>query len=242
MNLQNFNLSTVKNFIDARDTNGLKTYISEFGLEIREGKILPMTEHLAAWQNLHDFYDKRQLVRKILLNSAYGALLNTHMRFYDIRIGQSTTLNGRQIVKHMSAHLNEQIAGEYDHNGEAIVYGDSVTADTIIRTDTGSITIEKLFNMSLEKCISDDKEYGVWNDAKVLGFNSETMEPITAKISYVMRHKTKKKLYRITTENGKQVTVTEDHSLIVDRDGFLVECKPTDIRDTDLIITFDPSA
>jgi DNA polymerase elongation subunit (family B) len=72
-----------------------------------------------------EFYDKRQLVRKILLNSAYGALLNAHCRFYDIRIGQSTTLNGRQIVKHMSAQLNEFIAGKYDHTGEAIVYGDT---------------------------------------------------------------------------------------------------------------------
>jgi hypothetical protein len=60
-----------------------------------------------------------------LLNSAYGALLNQHCRFYDLRIGQSTTLNGRQIVKHMSAHLNEQITGEYDHTGASIVYGDT---------------------------------------------------------------------------------------------------------------------
>jgi DNA polymerase elongation subunit (family B) len=72
-----------------------------------------------------EFLDKRQLVRKILLNSAYGALLNQGSRFYDKRIGQSTTLNGRQIVKHMSAHLNQNITGEYDHSGEAIVYGDT---------------------------------------------------------------------------------------------------------------------
>jgi DNA polymerase elongation subunit (family B) len=72
-----------------------------------------------------EFLDKRQLVRKILLNSAYGALLNAHCRFYDIRLGQSTTLNGRQIVKHMSAQLNEFITGKYDHTGEAIVYGDT---------------------------------------------------------------------------------------------------------------------
>jgi len=72
-----------------------------------------------------EFFDKRQLVRKILLNSAYGALLNQHCRFYDKRIGQSTTLTGRQIVKHMSATLNELIAGEYNHTGEAIVYGDT---------------------------------------------------------------------------------------------------------------------
>ena len=72
-----------------------------------------------------EFYDKRQLVRKILLNSAYGALLNVHCRFYDHRIGQSTTLNGRTIAKHMSAHINQSITGEYDHSGESIVYGDT---------------------------------------------------------------------------------------------------------------------
>jgi len=72
-----------------------------------------------------EYWDKRQLVRKILLNSAYGALLNEHCRFYDKRIGQSVTLSGRQIVKHMSSHINEIIAGAYDHTGEAIVYGDT---------------------------------------------------------------------------------------------------------------------
>ena len=72
-----------------------------------------------------EYWDKRQLVRKILLNSAYGALLNEHCRFYDKRIGQSVTLTGRQIVKHMSAQINEIITGKYDYYGDAIVYGDT---------------------------------------------------------------------------------------------------------------------
>ena len=72
-----------------------------------------------------EYWDKRQLVRKILLNSAYGALLNEHCRFYDKRIGQSVTLTGRQIVKHMSAQINEVITGKYDFYGDAIVYGDT---------------------------------------------------------------------------------------------------------------------
>ena len=72
-----------------------------------------------------EYYDKRQLVRKILLNSAYGALLNEHCRFYDKRIGQSVTLSGRQIVRHMMSHINECIMGEYNHEGQAIVYGDT---------------------------------------------------------------------------------------------------------------------
>ena len=71
------------------------------------------------------FWDKRQLVKKINLNSLYGAILNAGCRFFDKRIGQSTTLTGRIIAKHMDAHVNETITGTYDHTGTAIIYGDT---------------------------------------------------------------------------------------------------------------------
>ena len=71
------------------------------------------------------FWDKRQLVKKINLNSLYGAILNPGCRFFDHRIGQSVTLTGRTITKHMASITNEIIAGEYDHRGKAIVYGDT---------------------------------------------------------------------------------------------------------------------
>ena len=72
-----------------------------------------------------EYWDKRQLVKKINLNSLYGAILNPGCRFFDKRIGQSTTLSGRQIVKHMSAEVNKIITGEYDHVGKAVIYGDT---------------------------------------------------------------------------------------------------------------------
>ena len=65
------------------------------------------------------FWDKRQLVKKINLNSLYGAILNPGCRFFDKRIGQSTTLTGRQIAKHMASEVNKIITGEYDHVGKA---------------------------------------------------------------------------------------------------------------------------
>lgn len=71
------------------------------------------------------FWDKRQLVKKINLNSLYGAILNPGCRFFDKRIGQSTTLTGRQIAKHMAAKVNEVITGEYNYIGKAIIYGDT---------------------------------------------------------------------------------------------------------------------
>jgi DNA polymerase elongation subunit (family B) len=72
-----------------------------------------------------EYWDKRQLVKKINLNSLYGAILNPGCRFFDNRIGQSTTLTGRRIARHMAAKVNEVVAGEYDYTGKSIIYGDT---------------------------------------------------------------------------------------------------------------------
>ena len=72
-----------------------------------------------------EYWDKRQLVKKINLNSLYGAILNAGCRFFDNRIGQSTTLTGRAIAQHMASKVNEIITGEFNHTGKAIIYGDT---------------------------------------------------------------------------------------------------------------------
>ena len=108
-----------------------------------------------------EYYDKRQLVRKILLNSAYGALLNEHCRFYDKRIGQSVTLSGRQIVSHMMSTINESVTGDYNHEGPAIVYGDTdscyFTAYPALKPqiDSGELTWDKETCIGLYDGIAD---------------------------------------------------------------------------------------
>lgn len=77
------------------------------------------------YSKLRDFYDQRQLIKKILLNSLYGAIGNPGSRFFDPRIAQSVTLSGRSIVKHMQSKINEIITGEYNHIGAACIYGDT---------------------------------------------------------------------------------------------------------------------
>jgi DNA polymerase elongation subunit (family B) len=72
-----------------------------------------------------EYWDKRQLVKKINLNSLYGAILNSGCRFFDKRIGQSTTLTGRTIVRHMAGKVNEIVTGDYDYRGKSIIYGDT---------------------------------------------------------------------------------------------------------------------
>ena len=108
-----------------------------------------------------EYWDKRQLVRKILLNSAYGALLNEHCRFYDKRIGQSVTLSGRQIVRHMMSTINELVEGTYSHEGQAIVYGDTdscyFTAYPILKEqiDNGELDWNKEMCIGLYDSIAD---------------------------------------------------------------------------------------
>jgi len=107
------------------------------------------------------FWDKRQLVKKINLNSLYGAILNPGCRFFDKRIGQSTTLTGRAIVKHMSAEVNQTITGEYNHIGESVIYGDTdsvyFSAYSTLKTDidAGNIPWTKETVISLYDQVAD---------------------------------------------------------------------------------------
>jgi len=109
-----------------------------------------------------EYWDKRQLVKKINLNSLYGAILNPGCRFFDKRIGQSTTLVGRQIAKHMAGKVNEIITGEYNHVGKAIIYGDTdscyFSAYTTLKKDiqAGSIPWTKETVISLYDQIGDE--------------------------------------------------------------------------------------
>ena len=108
-----------------------------------------------------EYWDKRQLVKKINLNSLYGAILNPGCRFFDKRIGQSTTLTGRAIARHMDAYVNECITGSYDHVGEAIIYGDTdscyFTAYPILKPEieSGNMTWSREIAVQLYNSIAD---------------------------------------------------------------------------------------
>lgn len=95
------------------------------------------------------FWDQRQHARKILLNSLYGAILNSGCRFYDHRIGQSVTLTGRSIVRHMTARTNQFFTEEYDYLGKTIIYNDTDSVYFSIEhiVDTTAFTTEEIIKM-----------------------------------------------------------------------------------------------
>lgn len=121
---QAFQIKVFNALIEEGNRDRVVEYMNQQNMEVDEnGKV-----HYRKQEDIDDilsFWDKRQLVKKINLNSAYGALLNAGSRFFDQRIGQSTTLTGRNITKHMAAKTNEMLTGVYDHYGECCIYGDT---------------------------------------------------------------------------------------------------------------------
>ena len=54
----------------------------------------------------YEFYKKRQLVQKILLNSLYGVLGLPAFRFYDIDNAEAVTLSGQTVIKKTESAIN----------------------------------------------------------------------------------------------------------------------------------------
>lgn len=134
---KNWSISANGTIFDCDRAGIIPTLLARWFTERREmqakKKAATTPEERAMW-------DKRQLVKKINLNSLYGAILNAHCRFYDRRVGMSTTLTGRSIARHMAAEANRLLTGEYDYRGEAIIYGD---------TDSAYFTASKLVDVPL---------------------------------------------------------------------------------------------
>ena len=55
------------------------------------------------------------------------------------------------------------------------------------------------------------------------------------KIKNISRHKVSKDKWKITVDN-KEVEITSDHSVMIYRDGQIIECRAEDIKDTDCLI------
>lgn len=107
------------------------------------------------------FYDKMQYCYKIKLNSLYGALLNKHFRFFDPRLGESTTGTGRAILKYMCGKTNEILCDEFDPTGDAVLYGDtdSVYFSTFAKdVDEGVVvadSVAEIVNGSFQQFMQD---------------------------------------------------------------------------------------
>lgn len=203
---------------------------------------------------------------KVCANAGYGSSANEHFYFFLPKLASDITGECRNLTQTMWHNLEEffhetlwkrkdiqeQFGFELDETKHdwyreqpISVYSDtdSTSFDTILKTSNGECTIEDLFNESLKengiKNITNNGHEIVKCNDDVLNWTKEKGLNFVP-IKWIMRHKVSKPMFKITTKSGKTITVTEDHSCIVFRNGEQIAIKAKDInKETDKILSIE---
>lgn len=151
-----------------------------------------------------NYYNAKQNALKVFMNTFYGEMGNFVSFICAVETAASVTTMGQFNLKLAKAYVEDKLRMK-------IYYGDSVVGETPIMIKRNNcnelLPIEEL-----------DTDYELYRDGKeCIDYSNKNVYVMTedgySKILKVIRHRTNKKLFRITTHIGS-VIVTEDHSLL----------------------------
>ncbi len=112
--------------VQSGDVNVINEMYSKYGMDV--GNFDALVTEIAKQESLKG---GGQQVRKILLNSFYGALANIYFCMFDIRIAESITLAGQLAIRWVGRKTNEYLNGVLKTDG----------VDYVVYTDTDSIYV-----------------------------------------------------------------------------------------------------
>lgn len=151
-----------------------------------------------------EYYDNMQYIKKIQLNSMYGATGNKYFKFYDVRLAKSTTLSGREILMHMVKKIAEKLDGKYEWPSKSIYYGDTDSSYFYTRANTK----EKSLLIANKLCDIVNKSYpGFMRDAFNCDDNHDKLIKAEQEIVSDRGIFIKKKYYilHLVSKDGKDV-------------------------------------
>lgn len=205
-------------------------------IESLKNKIKRLKEKKAQLESDAKIKDVFQHAYKIYLNSVYGFTGTQYSPVFSIDLAEAVTSTGRMTIQEMVRFTNKALV-KIDNGGTGIddyvIAGDtdSCSYDTIISPDNKSIG--ELFDKYYEFNEPIINENGVEildiNDEYTYGLNGKS------KIKSISRHKVNKDKWKISIDDTN-VEVTGDHSIMIYRDGKIMECRAEDIRNTDMLL------
>ena len=216
----------------------------EYKAKVKKAKIALETASpfdAISLQSIISEFDLLQAAVKTKSNSLFGAVGNRFFSGYDIDNAEAVTTSGQFSIQFVGrgvdAYLNKKMGTASERY---VVYSDtdSVAPETVIDVNGELVTIASFFEQS-DGVISilPGSQYIktlVPKQYTTKGFNGAS---ITRKsIRYAMKHRVSKEMYEVCV-GSNSIIVTEDHSLIVERNGDLLSIKPADIQYGDLLIT-----
>lgn len=200
---------------------------------------------------------------KLTMNSIYGAVGNAFFVCFNTDVAEAVTLQGQDMIKfsekivnryfqehwHLDTELHEKLglSRVKKIHKPLVIYSDTDSCDQASKIILKSgDNIEEIQFGDLFRLYS--KAYDVNIDER----GNEIIEPygISALnykddvtfsgIKRIIRHKVSKPKWRIVTDSGKEVVVTNDHSITVFRDSKKIHIKPSEINiETDRILSID---
>lgn len=194
---------------------------------------------------------------KIFINSTYGATASPYFVGYNVKVAEAITLQGQEVrgfaSKAFNRYFNEfwhkdkqlhELMGITVHSpvkDEVAIYGDTdtISSDSVLYTNTGKKTIEEIYienlkNSSFVEISPNGHEVICPKNLRVQNFIDNQI--IQVNVKHLIRHKSTKKRWVLKTKSGKKIAVTEDHSLVVFRDGNKLKVKPAEVLKTDKIL------
>ena len=122
---QNWSVSALGTVYTLQTEGVIPAVLTKWFAERKEYKRKMFEAKEAGDKATEEFYDRMQYIKKIQLNSMYGACGNRFFKFFDVRLAESTTLTGREVLYHMARTIAKEINGEYDMEDDCVVYGDT---------------------------------------------------------------------------------------------------------------------
>ena len=190
-------------------------------------------------------YHVSQLVKKVLLNSLYGALGNEHFLLYTNEMARSITLMGQCLINKAAIEKNRFISKmlkeEVVKDRRTYSDTDSCLSDTLISVNGRKETIEDFYNSSegeeVETIFGKYAKELPKGRYKTLSIDENDLTKVKEiDILHAVKHKTPKRMWKVKVD-GKEVVITEDHSIMILRDGYLMRGSVKDLREGDEILT-----
>jgi len=203
---------------------------------------------------------------KLVLNGSYGAFATSYFILFNNYVAGTITAQGRTLTQtmhkvnedywynqwHLDTELHEKMnlknvteiprpINSVSGGEEVSIYADtdSCFSGSIIQTENCRLSIEEWYDNNIKNGSAGETIKGhesVLTDDKILNY-SDDGNLYYAPVKRIIRHKVSKSKWRLKTKSGKEVIVTNDHSMIVFRDGIKIEAKPSEILKSDKILS-----
>jgi len=213
--------------------------------------------------NLKNELKNEEQAVKLTMNSIYGAIGNQYFVCFNPDVAEAVTIQGQDLIKHSEKILHKYFHEFWHldtelHEKLGLKEVKRVAKPLVIYGDTDSSESSTMLVIKNQNCIekisfgdffkSQSRIYDINTDERgnefIMPESIDSLnylgDVIFSPIKKIIRHKVSKPKWKIISNSGKEIIVTNDHSITVFRGGKKIHVKPSEINlETDEILTID---